>query len=218
MTYTVKEIFYTLQGEGAHAGTAAVFVRFAGCNLWSGREEDRSRDAAKGGCAQWCDTDFRGTDGPLGGRYGADDLAAAVERLWPKSIGRTVVLTGGEPALQVDWPLIDALHGHGFRVHMETNGTVPIASGVDWVTVSPKPPSTVLVQRYDEVKVVSDGSIDAAPWGGLAPIRFIQPRWTPDPAERRRIEARCVEWAKAHPTWRLSVQLHKHLPIDPGVK
>lgn len=215
MTYAVKEIFYTLQGEGAHAGTAAVFVRFAGCNLWSGREEDRARDAAKGGCARWCDTDFRGTGGALGGRYDAEGLASVVERLWPKSIGRCVVLTGGEPALQVDRALIDALHARGYGVHMETNGTVPIAAGIDWVTVSPKPPSVPLPQRYDEVKVVSDGTGDVPREYFIASRRFIQPRWVPDPAECLRIEARCVEWVKAHPTWRLSVQLHKHLPIDP---
>lgn len=213
MRYRIKEAFYTIQGEGYHAGTPAVFIRFAGCNLWSGREEDRGRDAAKGNCARWCDTDFRGTDGQHGGVYSATDLAAMAERLWPKVTKGTVVLTGGEPTLQVDGNLTSALHRCGFAVHMETNGTHPVAAGVDWVTVSPKPPSVPLAQHYDEVKVVSNGVEDVERWRRLAPRRFVQPLWLADAAERAVIAARCVEYVKQRPWWRLGVQAHKYLEI-----
>jgi len=212
-TYAIKEAFYTLQGEGHHTGSAAVFVRFSGCNLWSGREQDRAK--GPGGCSRWCDTDFVGTDGQNGGRYSADSLASIVESLWPNVTGRRVVLTGGEPLLQGDNAIVDALHGHGFAVHVETNGTRLVPSGVDWITVSPKAPCEPLVQRYHEVKVVTDGTEDVSRWRSLAPIGFVQPMWVSDPEARRAIEVRCVAYVKANPQWRLGVQMHKYLPIDP---
>lgn len=211
MTYSIKEAFYTLQGEGHHAGTAAVFVRFSGCNLWSGREGDRAK--GPGVCSQWCDTDFVGVDGQNGGRYAARDLATLVGRLWPGLVGRRVVLTGGEPLLQVDRSLVDALRGAGFAVHVETNGTHPLPVWVDWVTVSPK--VDVIAQPYNEVKVVTNGLEDVERWRHLAPIGFLQPKWVSDPVDRRAAEAACVAYVKAHPWWRLSAQIHKHLPIDP---
>ena len=213
MTYAVKEMFYTLQGEGAHAGTAAVFIRMAGCNMWSGREEDRERDAAKGCCAKWCDTDFRGTDGTHGGRYDAAGLAAVARSLAPASPSSAVaVVTGGEPSLQVDQPLVDALRAVGFAVHMETNGTQPIAADVDWVTVSPKPPAAPRLQRYNEVKAVL-ADADPEQWIDLAPVRFIQPLWSPIESERRENEARAAQYVMDHPWWKLSVQTHKVLGI-----
>jgi 7-carboxy-7-deazaguanine synthase (Cx14CxxC type) len=215
--YAVKEVFYTLQGEGHHAGAPAIFVRFAGCNLWSGREQDRTHDTVKGNCAAWCDTDFRGTDGVNGGRYTPGELATIVERLWPSVVGRRVVLTGGEPLLQADKALVDALHRHGFAVHVETNGTLPLPCWIDWVTASPKPPSAPLAQHYDEVKVVTDGTEDVSRWRSLAAIGFIQPKWVADPVARHLIESRCVEYVKANPTWRLGIQMHKYLSIDPEV-
>lgn len=213
MTYAVKEMFYTLQGEGAHSGTAAVFVRFAGCNLWSGREEDRARDAARGCCARWCDTDFRGTDGTNGGRYDAATLATTARALAPVSPHNTItILTGGEPSLQVDQPLVDALRAVGFIVHMETNGTQPIAADLDWVTVSPKPPAIPRLQRYSEVKAVL-ADADPEQWIDLAPVRFIQPLWSPIETVRRENEARAAQYVMDHPWWKLSVQTHKVLGI-----
>ena len=210
MTYAVKEMFYTLQGEGAHAGTPAVFVRFAGCNLWSGREEDRERDAAKGGCARWCDTDFRGTDGAHGGRYAAPDLARAAVGLWPAPSGvKTAVLTGGEPTLQLDGALVDALHEAGFRVHVETNGTGAVPSGADWVTVSPKPPSAPRFQRYNEVKAVLCGVHNVEQWAHLAPLCYLQPLHSADERTRTENVQRCIRYVMEHPHWRLSLQTHK---------
>ena len=154
MTYAVKEIYYTLQGEGLNAGRAAAFLRFAGCNLWTGREEDRAKGL--GGCSHWCDTDFRGTDGPQGGVYAtAQDLAAATRGLWPSGEGRPlVVCTGGEPLLQLDSALIAALHGQGFEVAIESNGTLPVPSEVDWVCISPKARAPLVVDRGQELKLV----------------------------------------------------------------
>jgi len=151
MTYAVKEIFYTLQGEGANAGRPAVFCRFAGCNLWSGREEDRASAVC-----QFCDTDFVGTDGEGGGKFrDATELAAAIAALWPEGWGhRFVVCTGGEPLLQLDSALIDALHAQGFEIAIETNGTLPVPDGIDWVCVSPKADAELVVRRGDELKVV----------------------------------------------------------------
>ena len=210
MTYAVKEMFYTLQGEGAHAGTPAVFVRFAGCNLWSGREEDRVRDAAKGGCARWCDTDFRGTDGAHGGRYTAEEMALAVVALWPTPSGiKTVVLTGGEPTLQLDAPLVDALHDRGFRVHVETNGTGHVPSAVNWITVSPKPPSVPRLQRYNEVKAVLCDAHGVEQWAHLAPLCYLQPLYSPDEGRRSENLQRCIRYVMDHPHWRLSLQTHK---------
>ncbi|HSJ74925.1 MAG TPA: 7-carboxy-7-deazaguanine synthase, partial [Gemmatimonadales bacterium] len=151
-TYAVKEIFYTLQGEGANTGRPAVFCRFAGCNLWSGREQDRA-DAT----CRFCDTDFVGTDGPGGGRFGsADELASAVLAAWPRDNANRpfVVCTGGEPLLQLDEPLVDALHQTGFEIAVETNGTKAVPAGVDWVCVSPKADAPLVVHRGDELKLV----------------------------------------------------------------
>ena len=155
MAYLVKELFYTLQGEGARTGRASVFCRFAGCNLWSGREDDRAQAAC-----YFCDTDFVGTDGPGGGKFQtADDLADAILRRWPTESGRPlphayVVFTGGEPLLQLDEALIDACHQRGFEVAVETNGTIPAPAGIDWLTVSPKPNSTLVQRRGSELKLV----------------------------------------------------------------
>jgi 7-carboxy-7-deazaguanine synthase len=210
MSYAVKEIFYTLQGEGAHTGRPAVFCRFAGCNLWSGREADRA-DAT----CNFCDTDFVGTDGVGGGVFrDADALAAHVAARWPADEhGRPyVVCTGGEPLLQLDRPLIDALHTHGFEVAIETNGTLPVPDGVDWVCMSPKATATTVVERGDELKLVF-------PQRGAEPERyasfafgqfFLQPMDGPDVERNTRL---AVEYCLAHPQWRLSLQTHKMLGI-----
>jgi len=211
MTYVVKEVFYTIQGEGAHAGHPAVFVRFAGCNLWSGREEDRQRDAAKGVCALWCDTDFRGTDGENGGRYEAAELAAVAA-----DIGRNcgmVVLTGGEPSLQVDDALVLALSDRGFKVHVETNGTKALPPTVDWITLSPKPPAAAVPQRYDEVKVIFGGVGDVEQFAWLAPRAYLQPRWFEDPSKREASVRKCAEYVLHHPRWTMGVQLHKMMGL-----
>jgi 7-carboxy-7-deazaguanine synthase len=207
--YAVKEIFYTLQGEGANAGRAAVFCRFAGCNLWSGRETDR----AKADCT-FCDTDFVGTDGEGGGKFpSAQELADAVLAAWQGGADqRFVVLTGGEPALQVDPPLIDALHGHGFAVAIETNGTLPLPAGLDWVCVSPKAGTALRQTSGDELKLVypqpglSPDSLAALDF----PRRFLSPMDGPDLAANT---AAAVAYVKANPLWRLSVQTHKRIGI-----
>ena len=209
MSYAVKEIFLTLQGEGAHAGRAAVFCRFAGCNLWSGREQDRASAACK-----FCDTDFVGTDGTLGARYGsADDLADAIASQWAGEHGyRYVVLTGGEPLLQVDADLIDALHARGFCIGLETNGTIAPPEGVDWICVSPKAGAELRILRGDELKLVypQAGAMPAA-FAGLAFERFsLQPMDGPDIAANTE---RAVNYCMRHPQWRLSVQTHKTLGI-----
>lgn len=207
MSYSVKEIFHTLQGEGINAGRAAVFCRFSGCNLWSGREEDRRQAVCN-----FCDTDFVGTDGPGGGRFGtAIGLAAAVAVCWGDVPGpRLVVLTGGEPLLQVDVALVEALHAQGFELALETNGTLPAPPGIDWICVSPKA-GTVIVQRSgDELKLVY-------PQSGLSPEVFeglnfrhflLQPM---DGVNRTSHAAQAVAYCQTHPRWRLSVQTHKML-------
>ena len=209
MSYAVKEIFLTLQGEGGQAGRPAVFCRFAGCNLWSGREDDR----ASAVCS-FCDTDFVGMDGEGGGRFQtADDLAAAVEAVWrggPKD--RLVVLTGGEPLLQVDLALIDALHARSFTIALETNGTLPAPPGIDWVCVSPKAQAPVVQTTGQELKLVyPQVGVDPARFEGLDFERFLlQPMDSPDrEANTRAAIAYCLE----HPRWRLSVQTHKYLGI-----
>jgi 7-carboxy-7-deazaguanine synthase len=209
VSYAVKEIFLTLQGEGAHAGRAAVFCRFAGCNLWSGREQDR----ASATC-QFCDTDFVGTDGTLGGRYAsAAALADIIAAQWTgDNVGRYVVLTGGEPLLQVDAALIDALHARGFAIGVETNGTITPPGGLDWVCVSPKAGAELVVRKGDELKLVYPQE-DAAPedFVDLDFERFsLQPMDGPDAIENT---ARAVAYCLQHPQWRLSVQTHKTLGI-----
>ena len=210
MTYSVKEIYYTLQGEGGQAGRAAVFCRFAGCNLWTGREEDR----AKAVC-QFCDTDFVGTNGPGGGIFDTpDSLASAVASHWPQvQRGRPlVVCTGGEPLLQLDERLIDALHTAGFEVAVETNGTQPAPRGLDWICVSPKATAEVVLTRGSELKLVF-------PQAEAMPERFVdldfqhfflQPM---DGLEGKRNTKLAVEYCLAHPQWRLSVQTHKVIGI-----
>lgn len=212
--YTVKEIFYTLQGEGAKAGTPAVFCRFAGCNLWSGRENDRA--AAE---CRFCDTDFVGSDGPGGGKFrSARDLAAAIVdaagAAWDDrdDADRLVVLTGGEPMLQVDEALIDALHEARIIIAMETNGTLSVPSSVDWICVSPKA-GTQLVQRTgDELKLVfPQEGIDPGDLRSLAFTHlFLQPM---DGPGQRENTAAAIAYCKAHPEWRLSLQTHKLLGI-----
>lgn len=208
MPYAVKEVYYTLQGEGAQAGRAAVFCRFAGCNLWTGREEDRA-----GAVCRFCDTDFAGTDGPGGGRFeAAEELAAAVAAAWrgertegPRPL---VVCTGGEPLLQLDAPLLDAFHAAGFEVAVETNGTRPAPAGVDWLTVSPKAGAPLVQSAGDELKLVypQDGAPPEA-FEGLAFSRFyLQPM---DGPERERNTSRAAAYCLAHPRWRLSLQTHK---------
>jgi 7-carboxy-7-deazaguanine synthase len=209
LSYAVKEIFLTLQGEGAHAGRAAVFCRFSGCNLWSGREQDR----ASATC-QFCDTDFVGTDGTLGGRYAtASELADTIAGQWTgANANRYVVLTGGEPLLQVDSALVDALHDRGFAVGVETNGTILPPEGMDWICVSPKAGAELAVRRGHELKLVYPQP-DALPetFAALAFERFsLQPMDGPDVAENT---ARAIEYCLREPQWRLSLQTHKTIGI-----
>lgn len=206
--YAVKEIFYTLQGEGANAGRAAVFCRFAGCNLWSGREEDRG----KAEC-QFCDTDFVGTDAEGGGKFAtATDLADACAKAAGNAGANFVVLTGGEPMLQVDAALIDALHARGFTIAIETNGTLPVPRTIDWICVSPKAGADLRQRTGDELKLVfPQPGLDPEMVAGLAfPHRYLQPMDGPDVKENT---ARAVAYCKAHPAWRLSLQTHKLLGI-----
>jgi 7-carboxy-7-deazaguanine synthase (Cx14CxxC type) len=209
VSYAVKEIFMTLQGEGAQAGRAAVFCRFSGCNLWSGREQDRSSATC-----QFCDTDFVGTDGTLGGRYtSADQLADTVAGQWSgDNSNRYVVLTGGEPLLQVDARLIAALHARGFCIGIETNGTIGPPEGLDWVCVSPKAGAELVVRKGHELKLVypQAGAMPEV-FAGLAFERFsLQPMDGPDVTENT---ARAVDYCLRHPQWRLSLQTHKTLGI-----
>ena len=209
MSYAVKEIFLTLQGEGAHAGRAAVFCRFAGCNLWSGREQDRA-----GATCQLCDTDFVGTDGTLGRRYAsADELADTIAAQWTgKDTNRYVVLTGGEPMLQLDGPLVDALHARNFAIGVETNGTILPPEGLDWICVSPKAGTDLVLRQGHELKLVFPQQA-AMPeiFAGLAFERFsLQPMDGPELIENT---ARAVDYCLKHPQWRLSVQTHKTLGI-----
>lgn len=219
MTYAVKEIYYTLQGEGAQAGRAAVFCRFAGCNLWTGREADR----AEAQCS-FCDTDFVGTDGQNGGRFEtAAALARHLKALWPDAPGAPyVVCTGGEPLLQLDAPLIDALHAEGFEIGVETNGTLPAPEGIDWLCVSPKADAPVVITDCDELKLVYPQPL--APPERFLHIRashyFLSPMASPsipdageDPVKQSNTH-RATEYCLRHPRWRLTLQMHKLLGID----
>jgi len=210
MVYTVKELFYTLQGEGANAGRPAVFCRFAGCNLWSGLERDRAS-----AICQFCDTDFIGTDGEGGGKFKtAEDLAAAVTTQWPMGAGGTplVVCTGGEPLLQLDETLVKALHEAGFEIAVESNGTVLPPEGIDWLCISPKIGSEMIVTKGQELKLVypQEGG-DPAQFEHLDFDHFfLQPMDSPTQVENTK---RAIEYCKAHPKWRLSVQTHKVVGI-----
>ncbi|MBB4616445.1 7-carboxy-7-deazaguanine synthase [Sphingomonas abaci] len=209
MTYSVKEMFLTLQGEGVNAGARAVFVRFAGCNLWSGREQDRASAICR-----FCDTDFVGTDGLGGGKFAdAAALVAAVEGFWGAAAERRfVVLTGGEPMLQVDDALVAALHGRGFRIAIESNGTLAAHPGIDWVCISPKAGSAVVQRSGDELKLVW-------PQTGIDPValedwdfahHLLQPLDDPQAAAN---QAACIDMVMARPRWRLSLQTHKMLGL-----
>ncbi len=210
MAYAVKEIFYTLQGEGRQAGRAAVFCRFTGCNLWSGRESDRTTTTCT-----FCDTDFVGTDGPGGGRFGsARSLAAAVTEAWlgDRTQERLVVLTGGEPLLQVDAAVVEALHDEGFEIAVETNGTIAPPAGLDWICVSPKGRNALALAGGDEIKLVYP-QLDALPNRfEEMPFRhfLLQPMDGPALHENT---AAAVAYCLAHPRWRLSLQTHKFLGI-----
>jgi 7-carboxy-7-deazaguanine synthase (Cx14CxxC type) len=206
--YTVKEIFYSLQGEGARTGRPAVFLRFSGCNLWSGREEDRS-----GAICRFCDTDFVGT-GPDGGRFrSAEELADRVRSLWPPSGGQPyVVCTGGEPLLQLDREAIDALHAAGFEVAVETNGTLEAPDGLDWICVSPKAGTDVVLRSGHELKLVypQEGALPESFEGWNFQYFFLQPMDGPELAKNTALAIRyCLE----HPQWRLSLQTHKLLGL-----
>ncbi len=210
MTYSVKEIFYTLQGEGTHAGRPAVFCRFSGCNLWSGRESDRASAVCR-----FCDTDFVGTDGELGGKYAdAASLAELVDSLWPAThaASKFVVFTGGEPLLQLDMQLIDSMHAHGFEVAIETNGTLPVPAGVDWICVSPKTGAELQVRQGHELKLVIPQQGQAlADYEALAFRHFyLQPMDGPDIEANTRL---AIELCKKNPKWKLSLQTHKLLQI-----
>ncbi|MEK8030987.1 7-carboxy-7-deazaguanine synthase [Ideonella sp. DXS29W] len=209
MTYSVKEIFYTLQGEGLRAGRPAVFCRLAGCNLWTGREEDRANAVC-----QFCDTDFVGTDGTLGGKFAeADDLAFQIAALWPDGKdNRYVVLTGGEPLLQVDSELIDALHAKGFDIAVETNGTVHAPPGIDWICVSPKAGADWIQRSGHELKLVY-------PQAGLLPHDIGDPAFDHlllqpmDGIQQLKNTRAAIAYCQENPRWRLSIQTHKVLAI-----
>jgi len=214
MTYSVKEIYFTLQGEGAQTGRPAVFLRFAGCNLWSGREQDRSR-----AICQFCDTQFIGIDGPGGGKFKtADELADAVSYHWPNSQSTArpyVVCTGGEPLLQLDTEAIEALHERGFEVGVETNGTLPAPAGLDWICVSPKAGAAVLQRDGNELKLVYPQQEPEAQPERFADMNFehhfLQPL---DDANGEQNLRQTINYCLREPRWRLSLQTHKLIGID----
>lgn len=208
--YSVKELYFTLQGEGAQTGRAAVFLRFAGCNLWSGLESDRA-----GASCRFCDTDFVGVGGPNGGKFEtAEGLADHAAAAWPRGAGGRafIVCTGGEPLLQLDAELIEALHERGFEIAVETNGTIAAPAGLDWICVSPKAGAPLVQQSGDELKLVfpQDGAPPEAFERFDFPRFFLQPMDGPDLA---RNAAAAIEYCKAHPRWRLSPQTHKLIGI-----
>ncbi|MBV8033941.1 7-carboxy-7-deazaguanine synthase [Roseateles sp.] len=208
MTYSVKELFYTLQGEGAQAGRAAVFCRFAGCNLWTGREQDRATAVCT-----FCDTDFVGTDGVGGGKFAtAEALADTIAKAWPGGGRPYVVCTGGEPLLQLDTPLIDALHARGFEVAVETNGTQPAPPGLDWICVSPKADAPLVLTSGHELKLVYPQPLARPERFAHLDFQnfFLQPM---DSVLRREHTQAAVDYCMAHPQWRLSVQMHKVVGI-----
>jgi 7-carboxy-7-deazaguanine synthase (Cx14CxxC type) len=210
VTYSIKEIFYTLQGEGAHAGRPAVFCRFSGCNLWTGRESDRAS-----AICQFCDTDFVGTDGEGGGKFKTPEaLAATINALWPQSYtaSKYVVFTGGEPLLQLNKPLIDAMHAVGFTIAIETNGTLPVPEGVDWICVSPKMGSELVVRKGSEIKVViPQANQDLSVYEQLDFENFYVQAMDGPLAEFNTKLA--IETCKRNPKWKLSLQTHKLLQI-----
>ncbi len=214
MAYSVKEIYYTLQGEGAHTGRPAVFLRFAGCNLWSGREEHRQESICR-----FCDTEFVGVDGPGGGKFGsARELAAAVTGQWGNRSGMArpyVVCTGGEPLLQLDSEAIDALHDAGFEIGVETNGTIAAPENIDWLCVSPKGNASLLQTTGSELKLVYPQDEDVAQPDRFEHLdfeyHFLQPLDGPD---RERNTNLAIDYCRQNPCWRLSLQTHKYLGID----
>lgn len=209
MTYSIKEIFYTLQGEGAHSGRPAVFCRFSGCNLWSGREVDRAT-----AICSFCDTDFVGTNGVLGGKYNAQNLTQTINQQWPTcyEAGKYVVFTGGEPLLQLDPALLAAVHAAGFEIAIETNGTLPVPTGVDWICVSPKIGSMLKVRSGSELKVViPQVGQNLSEYENLDFQHFfVQPM---DGLELERNTQLAIETCKNNPRWKLSLQTHKLLQI-----
>ena len=214
MTYTVREIYYTLQGEGARTGRPAVFLRFAGCNLWSGREQHRAEAVCR-----FCDTDFVGTGGPGGGKFrAAGDLADAVARAWPAADAyrsRYVVCTGGEPLLQLDAAAIEALHAAGFEVGVETNGTIAAPPGIDWLCVSPKGSAPLVQTSGDELKLVYPQLEAEAQPERFASLGFTHYYLQPLDDEARDANIRAtIDYCLAHPRWNLSLQTHKVLGID----
>lgn len=213
--YAVKEIYRTLQGEGRHSGRAAVFLRFAGCDLWTGRQEDRTK--GPGVCSEWCDTDFVGTDGPGGGKYKCMGLADAVEEAWGPDDRkkRFVVCTGGEPLLQLDWALVNVLRARDFYVAVETNGRHFVPDDGVWVTFSPKlRGGPWKLKRCDEVKLVYPAGQDPDDWASFpASHYYVQPLWVWDMTLRAENTRRCVEYCLRNPKWKLSLQAHKYLDI-----
>lgn len=206
--YSIKEAYYTIQGEGYHTGRPAVFLRFSGCNLWSGLEKDRASAKCK-----FCDTDFWGTDGVNGGKYPAEDLAAFCKSLWPEEAEDPfIVCTGGEPLLQLDSSLIAALHNQGFYIAIETNGTLPVPDGIDWVCVSPKADQSIVVTEGQELKLVYP-QVENSPEDFLDfsfDHFFLQP--LDDVDQDKHIQS-CIQYCHAHPKWHLSLQTHKFIGI-----
>ena len=210
MTYSIKEMFYTLQGEGNHAGRPAVFCRFAGCNLWSGREQDRAT-----AICQFCDTDFVGTDGEMGGKFKlAQDLADTINSLWPLDYPdhKYVVFTGGEPLMQLDAALIEAMHAVGFEIAIETNGTLPVPDGVDWVCVSPKMGAQLVVHKGDELKVVIPQLGQDLRYYATLDFQHFYVQAMDGPLLADNL-SKAIDFCKRHPRWNLSLQTHKLLNI-----